>query len=99
MAGWARRLGVSKQCLQQRIDRWGVDVALRLPRGGRAKKLLHLTKTQLEELPIKIPLKAEPRVDGLSDFIYVNRKELEVDSLFSDEEKEKIARIKARRKK
>jgi hypothetical protein len=99
ISGWARRLGVTKQCLHQRIDRWGVSIALQMRKGQHAKSYVKngATRTNVEDHLVYAESRLEPKLDGLSDIIFEYKDRIVTTNLFSSKEKARIQAIKERR--
>lgn len=96
IAGWARRLGHSKQGLTQKIDRWGVEIALSVPKGTHVKRWLEYPMATKQAIQESIQ-GFEQKIDGLSEILHERRGQLGIESMFSTAEAERIAAIKARR--
>lgn len=96
IAGWARRLGQTKQGLAQKIERWGAEIALSVPKGTHVKTWREYPTATKELLQESIQ-GFEQKVDGLSEILHERRAELGIESLFSSDEAQRIAAIKARR--
>ncbi len=96
ISGWARRLGQTKQGLTQKIEKWGIEIALSVPKGTHVKKWKEYptaTKIALQESIVGF----EQKLDGLADIIHANKEAIGVDNLLSDGERQRIAAIKARK--
>lgn len=95
-AGWARRLGISRQAMQYRLDRWPSDVAIMMGgrgNGWRGDRICHDQEKGTMEM---VAHACEAKVDGLSEILHERSDEV-LPGLFSASERERIAEIKANR--
>ena len=99
ISGWARRLGVTKQCLHQRIDRWGVSIALQMRKQEHAKKFVAngATRTTIEDHLVYAESRLEPKLEGLADIIFEYQDQILTNDLFSSKEQSKLEEIKRRK--